>query len=121
MAAPNLINVSSVYGKSTGQRLTTTLTTSILTCPTDKVLKVNSILAANLDPALGAEITCYYYDNSTSTRLEIANIAIPFQSSLIVVGKDAPIYLEESDRIEAGSAVANTIDLIISYEEMDDA
>lgn len=119
MAAPNLVDVTSIIGKTMGAGLTTTLTTTILTCPSNKVLKINSIIVANVDIA-GVDITCVFNDSS-ATRYTIGNIVVPVQSSLILLGKDAPIYLEEGDSIEAGAVTDNVADIIISYEEMDDA
>ena len=40
MAAPNLVNVTSIYGKTMGAALGTTLTTTLLTCASNKVLKL---------------------------------------------------------------------------------
>ena len=122
MAAPNLVNVTSIYGKTMGAALGTTVTTDILTCPADKVLKINSIIVANVDGTNSADLTCYFFDSSASTRYQIANtVAVPADSTLVVVGKDSPIYLEESDQIEAGASVASDLTMIISYEELDDA
>ena len=122
MAAPNLVNVSSIYGKTMGQNLDTTVTTDILTCAADKVLKINSIIVSNVDGTNSADLTCYFFDSGTSTRYQIANtVAVPADSTLVVIGKDSPIYLEESDQIEAGASVTGDLTMIISYEELDDA
>jgi hypothetical protein len=43
MANPNIVNVTSIYGKTVQAALDTTLTTEILLCAADKVLKINSI------------------------------------------------------------------------------
>lgn len=122
MAAPNLINVSSVYGKSMGAELGTGLTTDILTCPSNKVLKVNTILASNVDGTFTASLTAYFYDSSAGTRYPIAStISVPANATLVVLGKDSPIYLEEGDQIEAGATAPNDLTLVVSYEELDDA
>lgn len=123
MAAPNIVNVTSIYGKTMGVAgLTTTTTTGILTCASNKVLKINSIICANVDGGSAADVTVSFYDNSASARYKLAHtVAVPADSTLIVVGKDAPIYLEESDYIEAGASAVSDIDMIISYEELDDA
>ena len=122
MAAPNLVNVSSIYGKTMGQNLDTTVTTDILTCPADKVLKINSIIVSNVDGTNSADLTCYFFDNSATARYQIANtVAVPADSTLVVIGKDSPIYLEESDQIEAGASATGDLIIIVSYEELDDA
>lgn len=122
MAAPNIVNVSSIYGKTMGAALSTTVTTTILSCASNKVLKINSIIVSNIDGAAVADATIYFYDSSTTTNYALAStIAVPADATLIVVGKDSPIYLEESDQIRAGASAAGDLQIIISYEEIDDA
>ena len=122
MAAPNIVNVTSIYGKTMGAALSTTTTTDILTCGSNKVLKINSIIVANVDGSNSADITVYFYDSSAAARYALAyTITVPADATLIVVGKDSPIYLEESDQIEAGASAVSDLQIIISYEEIDDA
>ena len=122
MAAPNLVNVTSIFGKTVAAALDTTTTTDILSCSSNKVLKVNSIIVANKDGTNAATVTVQFHDNSSSTRFQIAStVAVPADTTLVVLGKDSPIYLEESDQIEAGASASGDLDIIISYEELDDA
>ena len=122
MAAPNLVNVSSILGKTMGANISTSAETDILTCPSDKVLKINSIIVANVDGTNSATVTVHFYDNSASARYNLAHtITVPADTTLVVIGKDSPIYLEESDQIEASASAANDLEMIISYEELDDA
>lgn len=122
MAAPNIVDVSSIYGKTMGAALVTTTTTDILTCPLDKVLKINSIIVSNIDGTNDATVTCYFYDSSDLTSYSLATVInVPAASTLVLIGKDSPIYLEESDQIKAGASVNSDLQVIISYEELDDA
>ena len=122
MAAPNIVNVTSIYGKTMGAALGTSANTDILTCPSNKVLKINSIIVANVDGATNADVTVSFYDNSATARYKLANtITVAADSSLVVLGKDSPIYLEESDQIEASASATGDLEIIISYEELDDA
>lgn len=121
MAAPNIVNVTNIYGKTMGAALDTTTTTAILTCATDKVLKINSIIVANVDGTNSANATVYFYDSSATARYAIAyTITVPADATLVVLSKDSPIYLEEADRIEAGASATDDLNIIISYEELDD-
>ena len=43
MAIPNIVSVSSIYGTTVVGVLTTTLTTTLVTAASDKVLKMNVI------------------------------------------------------------------------------
>ena len=122
MAAPNLVNVTSILGKTMGANLGTTVTSDVLTCPSNKVLKINSIIVSNIDGTNSADVSVYFYDNSATARYSIATtVAVPADSTLVVIGKDSPIYLEESDQIEAGASATNDLAIIISYEELADA
>lgn len=122
MAAPNIVNVTSIYGRTRGQDLTTTTTAGILTCASNKVLKVNSIIVANIDGTNSADATISFFDNDQSgTFLLASTVAVPSDSTLVVIGKDSPIYLEESDEIRGGSSSNGDLEVIISYEELDDA
>jgi hypothetical protein len=122
MAAPNIVNVTSIYGKTMGAALGTSANTDILTCGSNKVLKINSIIVANVDGTNAADVTVSFYDSSASARYRLAfTIGVPADTTLVVLGKDSPIYLEESDQIEASASAASDLEIIISYEELDDA
>ena len=122
MAAPNLVNVTSIYGKTMGAALGTTLTTTLLTCASNKVLKINSIIVANVDGNNAADASITFYDSSATASYRLAStVSVPADSTLIVIGKDSPIYLEESDEIRGGAGAASDLEITISYEELDDA
>ena len=121
MAAPNIVNVTSIYGKTHSALLDTTLTTTQVTCAANKVLKINSIIVANIDGSSSADVTVYYSPNGGTRRAIAKGVAVRAKSTLVVLGKDSPIYLNESDLIEAGASEVNDLEIIISYEELDDA
>jgi len=122
MAAPNIANVTSIYGKTLGTTLGTNTDAAHLTCGSNKVLKINSIIVSNVDGSNSADVTVKFYDSSAAVSYRLAlTIAVPADSTLVVLGKDAPIYLEESDQIRAGASAASDLEMIISYEEIDDA
>ena len=121
MAARNLVNVSSIYGKSVGAELGTG-NTNILICGAEKVIKVNSIIVSNVDGATAFDVTVVFYDASQTSNFHIAKlVTVPAKSTLVVLGKDAPVYLEESDKITAYASAASDGNIIVSYEELDDA
>lgn len=122
MAAPNIVNVTSILGKTTAAALDTTLTTSLLAnaASSNKLLKLNSIIVANKDGTNAAEVTISWYNGSTDFYLAYT-VNVPADSTLIVMGKDSPIYLEEGQSIRGGASANGDLDVIISYEELDDA
>lgn len=123
MAAPNLAGVTTITGKVTGSDdLSTTTTTSILACPTNKVCKINTIVAANIDGTNSADVTVGVYDASEDVTYFLAStVAVAADTTVVVLTKESAIYLEESDEIRAGASAAGDISLLISYEEIGDA
>tara|TARA_Y100000004_G_scaffold188380_1_gene242409 strand:+ start:37 stop:405 length:369 start_codon:yes stop_codon:yes gene_type:complete len=122
MAAPNIVNVTSILGKTTAAALDTTLTTSLLAnaASSNKLLKLNSIIVANKDGSSAAAVTISWYNGSTDFYLA-STVNVPADSTLIVMGKDSPLYLEEGQSIRGGASANGDLDVIISYEELDDA
>ena len=120
MANPNIVNVTSIYGKTIGVALDTTTSTQLLACASNKLIKINSIIVANIDGTNSAAATISFYDGSSTWHLA-STVAVPADSTLIVLGKDAPIYLEESDQLRGGASANSDLTCIISYEELDDA
>ena len=121
MAAPNVVNVSSIIGKTQGGALATSLGDWVV-CPSDKLIKVNSIIVANVDGTANADATVVFYDASASASIHLAKLVIvPSKSTLIVLGKDAPIYLEEGDKIQAQAGAAGDLEIIVAFEILDDA
>ena len=122
MAAPNIISATSIYGKTTAAALDTTSTTSLLanSASSNKLLKLNSIIVANKDGTSAASVTMSWYNGSTDFYLA-STVNVPADSTLVVLGKDSPIYLEEGQSIRGGASADGDLDVIISYEELDDA
>lgn len=123
MAAPNIVNVTTITGKTAVANLTSTSATSVVSnaASSNKVFKINSLVVSNVDGASTANITISYYSAAAlgGTATEIARtVGVPANSTLIIIGKDNPIYLEEDRSIGATASVANDLKVICSYEEI---
>lgn len=122
MAAPNIVNVTTIYGRTTGKALTSSSQDILVNAASsNKVLKINSIIVSNVDGSNPDDVTVGFYDhdNGTATFHLAKGVTVPIQSTLVVLGKDAPIYLEESDKITAsGVAASGDLEIIVSYEEL---
>ena len=57
MANPNIVSVSSINGESVGFNLTATTTTALMTVSSDKLVKINRIVCANVDGTNAADVT----------------------------------------------------------------
>ena len=120
MAAPNIVSVSSIYGKTTGVELNTTTTTGILTCASNKVLKINSIIVANIDGTNAASIDVWITRSSADYYLA-KTISVPADATLVVIDKNMGLYLMESDILKIQASAAGDLSAVLSYEEIDDA
>ena len=130
MANPNIVSVSSIYGESIGEALTTTVTTDIMTVASNKLLKINYIQVANDAASALTVVTVAIVkagftsdgiasgEDNAAVFLLCATMDLPADDTLVVL--DKPIYLMEGDVLEAGANPA-TADIFISYEVIDDA
>ena len=120
MANPNLVAVTSIYGKSIQGTLTTTVTTDLLTCASDKLIKVNSIIIANTDGTTRT-VTMGVIKSGGSVVLFASTISVPADSTLVLLDKNSSFYLQEGDILEGGAGANSVLTYTISYEELDDA
>ena len=121
MANPNLVAVTSIYGKSIQGALTTTVPTDLLTCAADKLLKINTIIIANIDGTNAATVTMGIIKSGGSVVLFASTISVPADATLVLIDKNSSFYLQEGDLIEGGAGAASDLTYTISYEELDDA
>ena len=121
MANPNLVAVTSIYGKSIQGALTTTVTTDLLTCAADELLKINTIIIANIDGTNAATVTMGIIKSGGSVVLFASTISVPADATLVLIDKNSSFYLQEGDLIEGGAGADSDLTYTISYEELDDA
>jgi len=137
MAHPNIVNVSSIHAQSIGFNLSSTATTTLFTVGDDRVLKVNNIICANVDGTNAATVDLFVTKaqvdteddalvGAFTTNIDITGsfylaktISVPADSSLVILS--APIYLCEGDILKGGASAASDLDLLISYELINDA
>ncbi len=118
MAAPNLVSPTTITGKTVGAALTTS-SADILTASSNTAIKVNSIYVANIDGSANSEVTVTFYDSSTTTSYNLAKtVVVPADATLVVVDKDAYVYLEEGDKIAALASTSGDLEIVISYENI---
>lgn len=123
MAAPNIVNVATITGKTAVVDLTSTSATSVVSnaASSGKVFKINSLIVANVDGTSNADITINLYSaaalGGTATQI-CSTVAVPADASLVVIDKTSGIYLEEDKSIGATAGSANDLKVICSYEEI---
>lgn len=116
MAAPNIVNVTAIYGK-TAVLAVTTSATAILTnsAASNKVFKVNALYVANVDGTNNAEITVDIFRSGVAYRLA-STIVVPADASLDLITES--IYLEEGDSIRLTANANNDLEAVCSYEDI---
>jgi hypothetical protein len=123
MAAPNIVNVATIKAKTDTLLLTGTSAVQLLENPASsgKVMKVNSLVVANVDGTSAASITVGIYpeDDIGGTPVVLAStISVPADASLIVIDKNMGLYLEENTSIGVTASAANDLACTITYEEL---
>ena len=129
MANPNIAGSSTtIYGVTT--YLTPSATTAVVLLPnaasSGQVMKINQIVAANVNGSAAVNATVSIYTNGAvaqgsapagGTAYPIASaISVPQNASLIVVDKTSALYLMEGTSITVTSGTASGITYSISYE-----
>jgi hypothetical protein len=121
MAAPNIVNVSTITGVTTFVSGISTLTPTIIisnAAASNSVLKLNTVMAANRT-ASTAIITLKIFDGAAGAGSSVSigsSISVPSGSTLILIGKDSPIYIEENRSIGIIGITTSAFDVTASYE-----
>lgn len=123
MAAPNVVNVTTITAKTTYLTPANTSANVLLANPASsgKVFKVNMITAANVSGAAAATTTVALNTTAAGngTSYPIAStISVPTSATLIVSDKSTSFYLEEDESIVVTSGTSSYIAYVISYEEI---
>jgi hypothetical protein len=123
MAAPNIVGVSTITGKTSTTALTTTSATTLVSnaASSGKVFKINMIQIANVDGTNACDVTVDVHSaasgGGTAYSL-VSTVSVPADASLVAVDKNTAIYLEEDKSITATAGTASDLEVIVSYEEI---
>ena len=122
MAAPNILSASIITGKQYGAALDTTTSTSLVAnaASSDDLYKINSIIVSNVDGTDSCNATVSWYDGSNDRHIA-KTVAVPANSTMVLLGKETPIYLEEGHSIRGGASANSDLEILICYEILDDA
>lgn len=122
MAAPNIVNVSTILGRTAMVQLTNSTATQVLAngASSNKVLKLGGVLATNTE-GTSVNVAFNLYITRSGTDFYLArNVTIPALASYEALVKDGtPIYLEEGDTLMAKSENASGhIHVVAAYEDI---
>lgn len=116
MAAPNIVNVTAIYGRTAGLAVTTSAAAIVTnSASSNKVFKLNALYCSNVSASNGW-VTVDVLKNGT-TAFEISyQITVPTNATLDVLSQS--IYLEENDSLRLTANANSTIKAVCSYEEI---
>jgi hypothetical protein len=116
MAAPNIVNVTNITGKTAVQAVGTSATAIVTnSAASGKVFKINALYVSNVDGTANADITVDLFRSSTAYK--IANtVVVPADATLDVISKS--IYLEEGDALRLTANASGDLEAVCSYEEI---
>lgn len=115
MTNPNILNAISIVGKNKGHTATTSAVT-LVTAGTSELIKIKSLIVANNSATTGSAANLRWRDSSASTDYYIVReLSVPQDASVMVIGNDFPVYLEEGDYLQAWATNTN-VDFTLIYE-----
>ena len=120
MANPNIVAVSSIYANTVMDADVAASAVSLLTCGSNKVQKINSLVIANIDGTNAASIDVWITRSSADYYLA-KTISVPADATLVVIDKNVGLYITEDDVLKIQASAAGDLSAVCSYQEIDDA
>lgn len=116
MAAPNIVAVTTITGK-TGVLVVSNSATAIATntVSSGKVFKVNALYISNIDGTSAADVNIDLFRSNVAYRIA-QTISVPADATLDIISKS--IYLEEGDALRITANVNTRLEAVCSYEEI---
>jgi hypothetical protein len=116
MAAPNIVNVTTITGKTAVQAVGTSATAIVTnSAASGKVYKVNALYVSNVDGTDNAEVNIDIFRSSVAYHI-VKTLVVPADATVDVISK--AIYLEEGDALRITANAASDLEAVCSYEEI---
>jgi hypothetical protein len=115
MTAPNLLNITTVTGKTLAYNVTTIASTMVLNdVDSNNCIRINSLFVANI----GVQIATFSVSFvRAGVIIKIAqSVSCDPGSSIVVIGKDTSVYLEEGDSLTIQGSTNGALNAVISYD-----
>ena len=114
MAAPNIVNVTTVTGKTAVLAVTTSATAIVTnSAASGQVLKVNALYVSNVDGTNAADVNVDIFRSSTAYHIA-KTVSVPADATLDIISKS--IYLEEGDTLRLTAGANSDLEAVCSYE-----
>ena len=116
MAAPNIVNVSTITGKTAVQAASTTPADIVSNAgSSNTVVKINVLSIANINGSNAANITVSVFRSSVEHKIAHI-IPVPPATTLMPIDKTTSIYLEEGDSLRITASANSHLTAVCSYE-----
>jgi hypothetical protein len=115
MAAPNLISLATVSGKTRADWCLTSLT-SILSNAVNsgEVYRINGLFVSNVGSS-DVTVSLDFFRNGLGFFV-CQNSPVPVGSTTVIMGKDNGLYIEEGDALRIRASATNSLQYIITYD-----
>ena len=114
MAAPNIVNVTTITGKTSVLAVTTSATAIVTNSGSSgQVYKINALYVSNVDCTNNADLNVDLYRSSTAYHIA-KTVNVPADATLDVISKS--IYLEEGDSLRLTANADSDLEAVCSYE-----
>ena len=113
MAAPNVVGVTTITGKTAGLAVTTSKQAIVQNlAASNQLFKINTLIAGNIT---GGSVTVDVDVSKSGTQYRIAeSVNVPANSTIVILSKDSAIYLEENDSLRIASNTGSALEAICS-------
>jgi hypothetical protein len=130
MANPNIISANNIYGGTDYLTPSSTSTVVLLAnaASSNKVYKIESIIAVNSSTGSAANANVAIYTNgsvaqgsapSGGTAYPIASsLSVPAAASMVITDKTTSFYLKENTSVTIATGTANILTFVIAYEDI---
>jgi hypothetical protein len=121
MATPNLASPTTINGKTVYATLANTSETTLLTnaASSGKALRLTALTVANIGTGSTDITVSLYSAASGGTAYRLAStITVPAYATLVIIGRDSSVWLEEDRRIAVNASASNALTVVCSYEEV---
>lgn len=116
MAAPNIVNVGTIIGKTAVMAVTTSATAIVTnSAASNKVFKINALYVSNIDGTNAADVNVDIFRSSTAYHIA-RTVSVPADATLDIISKS--IYLEEGDSLRLTANANSDLEAVCSYEEI---
>jgi len=116
MAAPNIVNVATITGKTAVLAVGTSASAIVTnSAASGKVFKINALYVSNVDGTNAADVNVDLFRSSTAYHVA-KTVSVPADATLDIITK--AIYLEEGDALRLTASAVSDLEAVCSYEEI---